>query len=268
MYADVLFLIDFSMDYLSLYAAGKLLSLPMSLRRTVLAALLGGVYGVLAVLLGADGVLGAFAAIGISFLLTLIAFGVREGVRGLVRAAFTVWGTGALLGGAMTAVGGIFGPPSAGTVGGFGCMVCGVFVVMVGLTRFTRQRFTRGTAEVEITESEVRWIGKGLLDSGNLLTDPLGGYPVILLRAESARSLLGAAVDTLYRGETPEGAVGVRAVPVRTVEGTRILYGFLGKNIVLRRGKRVWHRCAVVCVDHGTESFGGCDALLPVSLML
>lgn len=267
LYADVLFLIDFCMDYLSLYAAGKLLSLPMKLGRTVLAALLGGLYGVLAVLLRVDGFPGVLVAVGISLGMTLVAFGMREGVRGLFRTAFTVWGAGVLLGGAMTAISGLFGTSGEYAAGG-GSLLVSILLAMLGLARFSRQRFTRGTAEVVITAGEVRWEGKGLLDSGNLLTDPIGGHPVILLRAEAARSLLGEAVDTIFRGEAVTGAVGIRVIPVHTVNETRILYGFFGKDILLRQGKRVRHRCAVVCVDHNAEGYGGCDALLPISLML
>ena len=268
LYADILFLIDFCMDYLSLYATGKLLSLPMALGRTLLASLLGGVYGVFSVFIGLDGWVGAVLAVGVSMLMTLVSFGVREGVRGVCRTALAVWGVGALLGGVMTAVSGIFGPSSGELTGGAGGMLCGVLVVLMGLTRFVRQSFTKGTAEIEITENGNCWKGTGLLDSGNLLTDPLSGYPVVLLRRPAALTLLGEQADTLYRGNIPEETRGIRAVPVRTVKGMRILYGFLGRDITLRRGKRTWCRCAVVCVDHDTEDFGGCDALLPVSLMI
>jgi len=46
LYADVLFLINFSMDFLSLYAAGAFLSLRRSVGRMSAAAAIGAVYAV------------------------------------------------------------------------------------------------------------------------------------------------------------------------------------------------------------------------------
>lgn len=266
MYADVLFLIDFSMDYLSLYAASRLLSIKTTLWRAVLAAAFGGLYGVLAVIVGADGLIGAICTAAVSVLLSLIAFGVNGGWRGVLRTTVTVWGCGTLLGGIMTAFSGMFGGSVAG---GGGDIFCAGAVLLFALTRFARKRFARGTAEITLSYEARRWQGSALIDSGNLLTDPIGGYAVILLRPHDARLLLGYAADTVYKGNITDGAVSVRVVPMRTVDGTRLLYGFLAKDIEIRRGGRTYRRTAVVCVDHGSaDGYGGCAALLPASLVL
>ena len=266
LYADVLFLIDFSMDYLSLYAAGRLLSLQTSLWRTVLAAALGGIYGVLAVLFGADGLPGALCAVAVSALLSLIAFGRMGGRRSFIRASITVWGCGVLLGGVMTAFSSLFGTAA---VQGGGDILCAGIVAFFALIRFARRKIARCTAEITLSRDGCIWRGSALIDSGNLLTDPIGGYPVILLGAAAARSLLGDLTDTLYKGELTELGMGVRVVPMRTADGTRLLYGFLCKEVLIRRGGREYMRTAVVCVDHFAKEggYGGCAALLPASLV-
>ena len=48
-YGDVLFVINFCMDFLSLYISGKLMHMKMSRLRLIIAATIGGIYGVVAV---------------------------------------------------------------------------------------------------------------------------------------------------------------------------------------------------------------------------
>ncbi len=266
LYADVLFVIDFCMDYLSLYAASRLLARHTGLPRCILAAMLGALYGVLAVVLGLDGIPGAICTAGVSVLMTVIAFGVQGGAVAVFRAAFTVWGCGALLGGVMTAFSGMFG---VSVMRGGADLLCTGGVTAFALIRLARRRLCRGTAEILLTYGERRWQGTALVDSGNLLTDPIGGYAVILLGAPHARVLLGAAADTLFRGDFSEIGTGVRAVPVRGVDGTRILYGYLCREVKIARGGQSTVRSAVVCVDHGApaDGYGGCAALLPASLL-
>ena len=267
LYADVLFLIDFSMDYLSLFAAAKLLSLPTTLPRCVLASAVGGLYGIVAVLFLPGGFFGAIFAVFVSMLLSVIAFGLEGGLRSLLRTTLTVWGAGTLLGGIMTAFSGLFG--GSLSVGG-GDMLLAGGIALVGCIRFARRRLAGGYAEIVISREGRTWQGRALVDSGNLLTDPIGGYPVVLLSLPAARELLGTLADTVFKGEPAEVSVGVRAVAVRTVGGTRLIYGFLCRDLTIRRGGREVHRCAVVSVDHGADGasgYGGAPALLPASLL-
>jgi hypothetical protein len=168
----------------------------------------------------------------------------------------------------MTAFSGLFGTELF--VGGAD-FICAAAVMLFACIRTVRRRCTRGFAEIGIPFGENLWKGRALIDSGNLLTDPIGGYPVVLLRAEEARLLLGVQADTAFRGQAEAAETGVRAVPVRTADGTRMLYGFLCRGLILYRGRRTFCRCAVVCVDHGADpggGYGGCAALLPASLIL
>ena len=108
LYADVLFLINFSMDYLSLYAVSRLLALPSRAWRMLAGAVLGGLYGVLSVVLFIQGFVGATITFFVSCGMVFITFGHCDSVRGFFRAVFSVWGIGALIGGFMTLFSGMF----------------------------------------------------------------------------------------------------------------------------------------------------------------
>jgi stage II sporulation protein GA (sporulation sigma-E factor processing peptidase) len=268
LYADVLFLIDFSMDFLSLYAAGSLLSLRLSAARMSLAALLGALYSVSVTALYIGGWVGAAGALFLSALMARIAFGAQGSVVGFLRVTAAVWGCGALLGGAVTLLSGLFGGVFPG--GGLGDILPAAAAAVWGFLRVLRGRIGRGCATLRIPYGENVDECRGLIDSGNLLTDPLSALPVILIAAREARRFAGDETDGKFRGiPAADAAVrgGIRVVPIRRGKDTKLLYRFLCAEVHICRGRRTVCRRAVVCVDHDADGYGGCEALLPASLL-
>ncbi len=268
MYADILFLINFSMDFLSLYAAGSFLSLRRSVWRMSAAALLGALYAVSVTALQIGGIIGAMGALLISALMTGIAFGRGESLRGFLRGTAAVWGCGALLGGFMTLISGLFGGTLPG--GGAADLFFAGAAALLGFGRLLRRRIGRGFAEISIPYGENVCECRALIDSGNLLTDPISALPVILICAEEARRFAGDETDGKFRGVLQADAAmrgGVRIVPRRCGGETKLLYGFLCPEVQIRRNGRCICRRAVVCVDHDTDNYAGCSALLPASLL-
>ena len=196
-------------------------------------------------------------------ILCAISFGLRGGIRDFTRAALAVWGCGALLGGFMTLFSGLFG---GSLPGGDGLdLIFAAAALVLGFGRLLRRRLTRGIAEVTIPYGGRLYRGQALIDTGNLLTDPSSGQPVILMRPSDARELVGELAGSLYLGIIPEQTEsGVRAVPIRTAGGTRI-----GVRLPVRRRSDPARRNGVingarsVCVDPASEGYGGCGVLLP-----
>lgn len=268
LYADVLFLINFSMDYLSLYAAARLLSLPTKLWRLLAGAALGGIYGVISVMLLWQGIGGATLTFFISCGMVLLSFGGCDSGRGFFRAVFSVWGIGALIGGFMTVFSGML--PGAAPYSAAGDIPVAALAVIL-FVRLAARRGGRGYAEISFTYGENTYTGRALVDSGNLLTDPISGLPVVLIRESDARRFAGGEVDGKFAGVMPQGlglSPGVRAVPLRTVTDVRILYGFLCNSLIIRKGKRTCRRSAVICIDKQSPGgYGGCGVLLPAALL-
>lgn len=264
LYADVLWLINFSMDFLSLYAAAKLLCLPQRPVRMVSAASLGAVYAVAAAYRNFGGFPGAAAAALVSAAMSALSFGIREGAASLLRAFLAVWGCGALLGGIMTVFCTFANAVPVSSSGPD--LLLASALALAAAVRFAGRRMRRGTARIRFTYGGNIYEGNALVDSGNLLRDPLSGDAVILLRAADARLFAPGETDTVFRGIPGESGAGIRAVPVRTVGGTGMLYGFLCPEVSVTFRNRTKIRRAVICVDHGSDGYGGCGALLPASL--
>jgi|GEM_PF-3651499 len=249
------------MDFLSLYTAGRLFCLRMRLFRLALAAGCGAFYGLCAILLNLSGVRGVFLNLAACAVMTAVAYGRCGGVRRFGRTFFGVWGCGAFLAGVISLVSG--GLQTGRGTGGILDFLLAAGAAVIGVTRLIRRRAFRAPIRVHIPYGERAFDGDALPDSGNLLTDPLSGLPVVLLSAPAARGIGWQTAGLPAVGAMPRG---VRAVPIHSSGGTRIVYGFLCPSLTVLGGPRPRQACAVVCVDETASDFGGCGALLPSAL--
>ena len=103
-YADILFLINFSMDFLCLYISSKILSIKLSSIRAILSATLGGVYSVLALFLPSAYGLSFIVDVGVCLLMCLVAWGKARKKGDLFVGAAFYFAISMALGGVMTAI--------------------------------------------------------------------------------------------------------------------------------------------------------------------
>ena len=115
----------------------------------------------------------------------------------------------------------------------------------------SKKRGTR-TAAVRIEADGVSWELTALVDSGNLLREPISGRAVII----AAKAKL--AIDERAM------ASRLRLIPAGGVTGDRLLAGFLPDRVECG-GREV---DAVVALDPGAADYDGCDGILPEILMI
>jgi stage II sporulation protein GA (sporulation sigma-E factor processing peptidase) len=283
-YGDLLFLINFSMDFLCLFLVAKLLSRPMSVLRFVLAASLGGIYSVLSLFLPQNLL---FTAVDLVFCLAVcaIAFlGRGDSPRSLLTLSTSYFLASLLLGGIMTAVFSLLNrlsPPlnELKTDTDIPPWILLTVALLSGIASLFGGRFLRKKARTKTVRIEVRIGGRrvsclGFCDSGNLLCDPLDGRRVILLDRSLAPLLLPAdqkdiplfAKDTL--ASLPEAfARRVRIIPMKTANADSFLYAIRPDCILLKDEKETHTVDALV----GFTDFGGalkeCRALVPPELV-
>ena len=284
-YGDLLFLINFSMDFLCLFLVAKLLCRPMSPVRFTLAAALGGVYSVISLFLPQS-----FFSVLVDLLfcavICLAAFAARgESWRSMLSLAVAYLLSSILLGGIMTAIFSLLNrlsPP----LGEFEQStdippwILLSIALLSGLTslfggRFLRKKASRKTFRLEIRIGGRRASCLAFCDSGNLLSDPLDGRRVILLDKSLAPLLLPAdQKDILFSAAgdprtIPHGFIGrIRVIPVRTANAESFLYALRPDRILLKNDKETHSVDALV----GFTEFGGalreCKALIPPELIV
>jgi len=190
-YADSLFALNAAVDYLVLLGAGKLCALPLRRGRMVCGAAWGGIYAVAAAVWP-----GIFALLTVKLLagalMTFIAFGAQ---RRTLRAAAAVYAVSAAFGGAVYAAAHLAGtsvvpgrwvPVSARTLL-LSFALCYAAVSLI--FRRVGRRAERRVCEVTLRHGGGCVRFSALIDSGNELTDPLSGDPVLIAEAAALAPL-------------------------------------------------------------------------------
>ncbi len=278
LYADVLFFVNFSMDFLSIWASSRLCSLDRRAGRMASGAAVGALYGVVAVVTGLSGIFAYISAAAVSVLMAMISFGLPSGIAELLRRSAVIWGSGALLGGLMTAFLSLFG--KAETEGGASGIAPGgaVAAVCAAALYVTVRIITRtkaaSSAKVSVTLGEKSVEFTALCDSGNLLRDPISGDAVMPVSRAKVTELIGRAPCEALCRCRPEELAGtglrVRLIPHRNSTEAGLCAAFLPDSVTLtapgeKKEKRV--RCLIAPMDCPKNHFGGYAASLPAELL-
>ena len=210
-YLDVLFLLNFAVDFLLLTGTNRLSGYPPGTRRALLAALVGGIYAGACVLPGfafLSNTLWRLVSLGI---MSAIAFGISRGAmsRGVLFLLLSM-----ALGGIAIGLGRRgFGTLILAALGL--CVLC--LVAFRGRT--TQQRYV----PVTISHGDKTLMLTALVDTGNTLRDPISGRPVVIADDAAATKLLNMTREQLARPMetiTVSGIAGLRLIPYRAVGQT------------------------------------------------
>jgi len=278
-YADVLFIINFSMDFLSLYIVGRLMHLRMEAKRVILGASLGALYGVAELLLRLPAAAETAVTVGVLCLSCLIAFGFGR-LRTFVASAALTFGVGMLIGGMMTSAFLKLGNSvSYMEIGGTIATVWGelpvwqfaLLALLSALATHGLGKLFRRKRAIRTCIVRMRFEGReeeltALVDSGNLLEEPVTGTPVIFLKGRAAGILPTRLLCAMKNGASalsaPE-AGELRMIPGSTVSGSGILLAAVPEAVSLL-SDGVWEdRRALVAVDFSSGDYGGFEALVP-----
>ncbi|MBO5006163.1 MAG: sigma-E processing peptidase SpoIIGA [Clostridia bacterium] len=280
-YGDVLFIINFSMDFLALFICGKIMHFRMNVWRMIGGASIGGVYGVAALFFSigtaGDIALDVFAA----FLICLTA---HHGGRLRKTAAATAmfYAVSLLMGGAMTAIYSRIGRyTSYIEIGGsistvFGEMDIWVFVLLAAASAFATfflQKALRARMSGKFCRVRIRLDGEeyefsGFLDSGNCASEPISGRAVIFIAASAALEAGAQSLVFCRAGNVTEAeAEKVRFVPINTVSGYSLAAAIKPEKLEIMIKHDFEERDALIVCDEHAHDYSGAQALVPLSLL-
>ena len=253
-YIDLYFLINVSMDFLCIMIAAVLMHREANRWRVLLAAGMGGIYAVVALLLIPDGFLGVVADVLTVFLMSAITFWQRRVTFfSLLRTSAVIWITSMILGGIMTALYAVLNRLNLPieTLQGDGLSVwtfvlvsavAGILSVKSGRWFGLSGKAKRATVEVTLFGKRV--VLNAMVDTGNLLCDPVSGKSVIVAELFAVRHVLpddlaracesGDFTDYLSHGEH---ATRVRPIPTNTATASGLVWAILPDRIVVTVGK-------------------------------
>lgn len=255
-YADSMFLLNFTIDYLLLLATGKICSLPLIRWRMALGAAWGGLYAVLTVvwpafltlasvkiLAGAAAAAIAYCGLGRFARTAVVFFAVSAAFGGAVYAALS-------LGGLPLSGGPVVGVSLRTLVLSFALCYAALSLVFRGIGRRGEREIMQ--AEVTLRNRSVSFAA--LRDTGNELRDA-GGRPVIAAEWEVLRPLFPDAppmhaadsAEMLLSLSALEGMAGrCRLLSCTTVAGNDGLLLVFRPDKAVIDGKALPLSCAVI----------------------
>ena len=292
-YADLLFLIDMSMDFLCLYITSRILHRNFRIWRCLGGAALGGAYSVIALIIDMNFWLGMSADVGVCALICLAAFGCRgKGLYEYVLCSLAFFGVSAALGGFMTAIFSIlniFDLPleSVNEKGdGISVWLFGALAVVSGLWTVLGGDFFKRACSTRVVDVDITYRGnkvalRAFIDTGNLLTDPLTGRSVILIDNRMATHLIGHVTSVGVARGSPEtmdeeDRLKLRFIPVSTAAGENVLYAFAPENVTVTVKKNGKHRKTEVAALFAPSELKlsadktamGCNALISQDILV
>ncbi len=216
-YADILFLVDFSMDVLTLYLTGRITGLKCKALRISLGAICGALVSTVITICMTPRLLTFIISLVLSPIMVIISFGKGKPATVLKRSVIQ-WCAGMILGGVMTALlsmGNGFIKISNDSKNIFSvtnvfpiCLFAGIYFI-----DNLRNCTSKKTTDVKITLRDKEIKLYGLVDSGNLLTDPFTGKSVIVISHNRSSEIFTEEEKEFFLSDI------VTTVP-KTLEGT------------------------------------------------
>lgn len=279
LYIDIYFLINFTVDILAFYFAALFAKVRVGVKGLVFSGIVGGLFACLVVVLNIQGVLFFLM---LAFSATVMTLAVSIGVSFIRKlklfSAFLVFET--LLGGSVLLFYNMLSefllPLISSTA--FGAenkkiLILSMLVLLsIGFIRLLFFLFggslSEKNADVEITLFDKSKRVSALVDTGNLLVDPMTLTPVIIVKAYSLDSLdIGELKETTLDGCGFEFKKRIRIIPISGIKENRILYGIKPDRVCVYVKSKKAEVSAVIAIDNEKGTFGGYDALIPASIL-
>ena len=283
-YADIYFLINFSMDFLCLFLCAKLLATPFFIGRALISAALGGLYAILALFLDLSPLPSLLVDLSVCALLCAVAFFRRGQARLSLISTPVFLAVSMLLGGVMTALFYLLNrlelPLSEIEPDGLSAWGFAILAAISGLITYLSERFFRRRTAAKRATLVVTLFGRtatipALCDSGNLLRDPLSGKCCIVVDADACRALLPPLLyEAAKRGKTPppdlpgELLARIRLIPTHTATGEALLIALRVDDIKICTDKAPHTVDALIALSALQGRADSTSALIPAELLI
>ena len=279
-YIDLYWIVNFSMDLLCVMITAKLLHRTGKRWRAVLAALIGGAYAVTALLIGSGGLLGVLGDLGAALLMCVVAFYTRrERLVRVFQATGVQFLVSVLLGGVMTALYSFLNrlhlPWETLEGDGLSVWAFALLTAVAGVATLRGGRLLGLSHKTKSVTLEATVFGKAvvlraMVDSGNLLRDPVSGRSVIVADADKLMSVLPPSLKNACRSgdatewlRSPAYAHRIRLIPTQGATGHTLLPAIMPERLRLTEGKESRDADYLIAAAPLGKSVDGFDALIP-----
>ena len=280
LYIDIYFLINFTVDFLSLYFSCILAKVPTSAPRLLISSLVGGAVGVIGVFVPDNFFVKlSVSLLGLPLIITLATKKISIKRRIKTAIAFLIFG--ALIGAGVYFMYGILdkflyeylknsqGGAANPKLLFFSLIVLLLIGVFKMLISFFNNIESEGSRLLEITLLDKHIRTEAFVDSGNLAIDPMDMRPILFIKAEFAGCFLP---DTVIERLDPDKIdrnmrKRIRLIPVSRNGTTKVLTGIKPDSVkIINSDGKKEEISVTIAIDKDEGTYGGFYALLPSSV--
>ncbi len=276
LYIDVYFLINFTVDLLSLYFAARFSKIPTTIKRLIIASFLGALCAVGIVFLPENTLL-KFVAAAVGLLLIGFIAPKKITLRRKIKYIFAFLIFEALVGGAVTFIWGLldryisdfFNGFEGGAVNRKMLFLSLIVLLSIGVFKMLVSLFTNVETE-ESVDLEIRFLNKtaivsAFVDSGNLAVDPMDMTPVLLIKKEIAEGILPVNIDQICDIDSLDRQIKkrIRLIPISRGGETHVLVGVKVDSVKIIKGDFAEEIAVTLAIDKEGGTYGGYKALMP-----
>ncbi|MBO7148362.1 MAG: sigma-E processing peptidase SpoIIGA [Clostridia bacterium] len=272
-YADILFLVNFSLNWFSLLLTSRLTKHRLRLINGICAAGIGAIAGILTLFFRGTLAI-TITEIASTFLMCAIAFN-TSGFTTYARLCCCLFASGITLGGSLTLIYSFFN--RAGIELKKQSDVSSVLFIMlslaVTLAALIFERVMRSRKSINGTELLIEHNGKSrrvslFSDSGNLLCEPISGKPAIIVGADRLAGLLPESILANDAASTlgSTHSTRFRLIPATGVCGSGLLLGFVPDSLKLE-GEDRRELDAIIAIDKSEAGRKRRYAIIPSSII-
>lgn len=274
-YLDIVLIENLCMNYIILFATGFIMKMKLHHIRLGLSGLLGGAYAILAYLQ----ILPLFSSMGIKFLLSVamvyIAF-IPKNIKVALKQLVVFYLVSFAMGGCAFALLYFIKPEDIFMINGVYigtyplkiALLGGIigFIVMYTAFKVLKTKMNKKALiyDVEISLEEKTTTLKAMLDTGNMLKDPITGIPVIVVEKNSLYEILPDSildnVEKVMGGDWGDNAENMkyrarfRMIPFHSIgKENGMLLGFKVDEVkIMTDIEEIKHKKIIVCI-HQTK---------------
>lgn len=278
-WGDLLFFVNFCMDFQCLFLTAKLLRRPFAVWRGVLASAFGALYAVAALFWQGGGLTALAADLLVGYLMCLAVFLEKDlKIRRILIPFGVYFGVSFAVGGAMSAMAALLSRvelPAMDTA----TVSSPLFFLLAaagGAATLFWGRFCQRRAKGVRARLRVLWEGREvclscMVDTANLLRDPVSGKCVAVVAAERREAILPPALAAVVARGDPCGlatlpvelARRVRMLPTATVTGEGLLLAVCPDRVFVDAGRGEQATELLLAFAPLKGNTDECEALLP-----
>ena len=148
-----------------------------------------------------------------------------------------------------------------------------ITLLAIGVLKFLlsifKNTFSEKNVSIKIIFFGKEYIVDALVDSGNLLRDPMDLSPVMLIKPKFSRRIFSYGVPDVSEtyNISEKMKERIRIIPVSSLSSKKVLCGFRPDSVFVEKNGRKEKINLTIAFDKEDGSFAGFDALIPYAAL-